>query len=402
MELSYISQGIVYVLALMGILFKSTQTDSDGKTIYWKHSVPLLTPTGKMVVVLITLSSVIAIISAHKRSLSDSHQREIAEANQKATADDLKIVQGQNAALHQVIVDVAKQGELLTKEQREQFTSVLSEQKQSGQAIATEIGSSAGLLKGRIENSIDLLHRSTTEIDRAVNPINNVLVSFDISPPQVSAISEYQDKVVNELKASDPNRLPDGVTFADRGINGEVLTYDIDPKSRLFPRGDSLPYSALNYVGIKIEFRVVPDPIIVLKNGGTPPDLVIYARANIENRGAKENPKAMLRYDVKRDRVRITAFYVPSDPNTWNRRNDKVTSIPDMLKSQVVIRFFQWVFPQEQARALEELYANFEFDRVWLQMSGGRGFEFVGNTLKPYKDRNGRNFYLASFPPESP
>src|SRR5688572_24558155 len=133
----------------MAILFKSIQTDDHGKPIYWKKNVPKLTHTGRVVLILVILSSVISVYAGYKKSIGEDE----AKKKQEEAEATLKKVQRQNDVLNAVLEDVHKQGKFISDEQQKNFASVLTEQKETGERIASDIDTSAKLLRGRVDNS---------------------------------------------------------------------------------------------------------------------------------------------------------------------------------------------------------------------------------------------------------
>lgn len=154
--MAYISQTIVFILALIGVLFKSTKTGNDGKTIYAKSGLPVLTKTGKIVITLLTLSFIISFVTLWQKATSDENQKKDAKVKQQELNDQLNAVKQQNQGLRDGIGEIIKASTSLSDEQKKSFASVLTEQKQTGEGIANEIETSAGLLRNRVNNSIDL------------------------------------------------------------------------------------------------------------------------------------------------------------------------------------------------------------------------------------------------------
>jgi hypothetical protein len=397
--MGYLTQIIVYVLAVMGILFKSTKTDSDGRPIYWKHNIPQFTHTGKVVLVLVTLSSVVAIVSTHSKSVKDEKDREEAEAKQRKTEIQLNNVEELNKALKEILSNVERQGRFISEEQERQFKSVLTEQEQTGESIAKNIETSAGLLQHRLDNSIDLLHQSTGEIDRAVNPLADVLISFEVTPPREHPlISKYQQRLEEGLNGWDPIHPPVGISIGRRVHNGEVLDISITERSTLYPNrlNDGLASDFLNSVGIRIEFYMRPVDADRFKLGfGRNPDLAMIVTSNtsFDRNGIQ---RAFLRYDLKEHRLFVVANNEYSDPNRWEG-SGKITSIPDLLKSEMVVRLIDTRSSSndQETQALKNL--NFDITNVSLKMSGGREFQFVRKMFTRDKDYNDRYFYVCNF-----
>ena len=90
--ITYISQLIVFVLALLGLFFKSTETDDEGKTVYSSHGIPYLTSAGKIVVLLLALSFTASMYSTYVGARD-------AENKEKANRDELANLRTQNDEL---------------------------------------------------------------------------------------------------------------------------------------------------------------------------------------------------------------------------------------------------------------------------------------------------------------
>ncbi len=396
--MSYFSQFIVYALAVMGILFKSTKTDSEGKTLYWKHSIPMLTTTGKVVLVLITASSVISIVSARRKSATDSEERIKAEARQHATDEQLTQVRTQNQTLNEVLGRVHEQASLISAEQRTQFTSVLNEQKKTGEGIATRIGDSARLLGGRINESIDLLHHSTAELNRAVHPIKDVLVSFRVIPPRDHPVfAEYDRALKQGMKRVDLKSLPQHTRLLGRQIGDRpVLELSISQGSPLFPSEMGAVLQSLR-VGIHIEFfnPAVESSRLAMRLGRKP-DLAIKAVGDslLQDRSRH----SFLFYELEKGWIYLLTNSATSDPAGWER-TERINSIPDLLPSQLVVRFFPIDSPRDitMHQTLVDLVGKFELESLTLEMSGGREFQFVRSMFTRHLDSENHYFFVSNF-----
>ena len=121
--MSYISQGIVFVLAIMGILFKSTKTDKDGKTIYTKSGVPVLTMTGMIVILLLTLSFAISLWTTWGKAKSDDKQKNDA---QEAQASLTKKLTDANQQIEDLRAEFTKTGQQLLEEKVREISAVVT------------------------------------------------------------------------------------------------------------------------------------------------------------------------------------------------------------------------------------------------------------------------------------
>lgn len=74
--MSYISQIIVFILAIMGILFKSVKVDANGNTVLSASGLPRLTKSGKIVAALLIVSFVISLLSTYSSNKSSDEAKE--------------------------------------------------------------------------------------------------------------------------------------------------------------------------------------------------------------------------------------------------------------------------------------------------------------------------------------
>lgn len=227
--MSYLSQIIVFALALMGTLFQSTKTDADGKTLHTKSGLPVLTTVGKVVVTLLTISFGISLLSVWQSEQAESEARE----NARVAAQKLANVEQYNRGIDDTVKKVEEavkkvlgQNETLTKEQRDRFATVLDEQEKGGKELAGRLSASADLLQSRIESSSDILRgRIDSSIDvlkltagniasladpiRAIN-VNILVLEVPVTHPALEGYRRRLEAGIREFRA-----LPDD--FARRG-----------------------------------------------------------------------------------------------------------------------------------------------------------------------------------------
>src|SRR5258708_2104685 len=187
--MTYILQAVSLVLALFGAFYKNTtKTDVNKENVYW-HGLPVLTKTGKLFVILLAVSFTLSIYSSWK-----------AAKTAKTENDDL------HSKLNRVDVTSADILRTQVEEQKkniDQFKNILTSQETTGKKTIDKINSSADLLRGMVDNSIDLLNQSSVELKRATNPINDndILVSFTVyAPLEHAALAEYQRRLVKEIE----------------------------------------------------------------------------------------------------------------------------------------------------------------------------------------------------------
>jgi len=199
--MSYISQAIVFVLAVMGVLFKSIQTDKDGKTIHTASGLPVLTKTGRTVIFLLVLSFLVSLLTTRQKSKTDETQKKLAQEAQASLTHQLHDVTQQNEGLKSALGEVVRTSATMSQEQRERFSALLKEQKQAGTEIAQEIQGSADILQTELNKTAQqLLEERVREISAVVT------FSFDTS-------------VLEEQRSLPPNILSKGVELEIVGIS---------------------------------------------------------------------------------------------------------------------------------------------------------------------------------------
>ncbi len=101
--MAYISQTIVFILAILGILSKSTKTDDAGKPILSKFGVPILTRAGKVVVTLLTLSFVLSVYTTWVTSKAEKRKNEeLRQSFRKLEEQNTTLQQELNRAAHPI------------------------------------------------------------------------------------------------------------------------------------------------------------------------------------------------------------------------------------------------------------------------------------------------------------
>jgi hypothetical protein len=404
--MAYIPQVIVFILALMGILFKSVKTNDEGKTIYTKHGIPVLTRTGVVVIILLTISFIASVFSTLQKSKSDVQQKTMALEQQDKLNEQLNDVRQQNEGLKAGIREAIGASASLSDEQKRSFTSLLTEQKQTGEGIANKINESSTILRGGINESLDLLQVSRREIERAGNPIKDVLVSFAAEVPmQGPELSSYRNRVTSSISEHLKNeenygRVENGidVTAMDL-VKGYARQVSLDSTSTLIPnpKTDQHAFALLNCVAMDISIYKTPvtqeqitnlyrAPILDrIKKASLESDLWFPISACLVAQNAKYDwatSSLEIFYNIEHDSFGITANDLITNPANWVR-NNKISSIPDLHKSLIVIHL------REKEPDL------FHFG---IKMSGGIKFMFRDNNLKRYADQFGYPYYIGQFP----
>ncbi|HKQ50817.1 MAG TPA: hypothetical protein VJT74_00510, partial [Pyrinomonadaceae bacterium] len=222
--MAYISLVIVFILAIMGTLFKSTRTDSSGKVIHAKYGLPVLSKTGKVVVSLLTISFLLSIFTTWRKAQADWSQAEADRVEKEKAAkyqgelkSNLEDVQRRNRTLEELSTELLKRSNLLSEEQREKFKSVLQEQVESGERVAAKISGATDLLRAnieassqainsKVEGSIGLLNNATTEIAAMARPIKGVfayvVIYFPLDDPSVAGYKRRLDEAIQSYLSS--------------------------------------------------------------------------------------------------------------------------------------------------------------------------------------------------------
>jgi hypothetical protein len=204
--LSYTPPVIVFFLALMGTAFKSTKSDAAGKTIHTPYGLPALTRTGKIVMILLTMSFFLSLFSVWRSAKS------AVDANIKAAAAEER----------------EKGIDLGVKTAVSKFDVVLTEQKSTGERIARGIdestsklnkgiNDSTALLGSRVEDSITLLNGSTEQLRSLTDPITSLKVSVMAELPLTDPVfKDYRRKLeglarpgAKIVQIMDQSRWPD-------------------------------------------------------------------------------------------------------------------------------------------------------------------------------------------------
>jgi hypothetical protein len=389
--MTYFTQIIGFLLAVIGVLFKSLKTDENGKTIHNKYGVPLLTRTGRVVLSLLVLSFVASIYVTYNKAKSDDEGRKKAEEAQKESQSELENVEAQNKALADLVKELYKLSNTISDEQKDNFQSVLTKQEKSGEEIANRIGSSADLLNRRIGSSIDILQYAKKEINRAANPIKDVLVSFQVYVPieKNPETENYRKRVsAGVAKFLGPSREyrdpEDGIKVLS--ITGDVLGVSIQRGSSLLPRPQSeeSAFSSLNCVALDVSVFRKPLTSQQLQRGAPKGDLSFPVSACIDMKNARYDwaePYLEINYLDNGGLFFLLAKRMPIDYGNWDREKDTIISVPDLQGAQLVIS------PRESVDLL-----SFE-----IKMSGGRTFRCESNNFKEYPRVSGKE-YVCNLP----
>jgi hypothetical protein len=320
--MSYVLQTIVFVLAIMGTLFKSTATDPDGKTIYLLSGLPLLTRTGKVVVGLLLVSFGLSLwgIRAAKKSDDETKSQRDEMAGQLLQANQTS----------KVIDETVKK---VLKDQKEQFVSLLGTQESTGNKIAGDIRSSADqlrstvensstVIRGRLNSSIDILNHSAKNIESLADAlgdikIDSLSIEFSLNDPNDPQLADIRKRLDNPATAaSELEQLRQMMTGS-----WPVLRFYKTPFSpqKLMCRPDA----DLNGI---LGFR---QDISLPKYDPTSHSLTV------EFGGVRLSPPPTLEPTAPTEPVN------PSGNSFWDKGSlGRINGIPDLLGSEFTIEFF--------------------------------------------------------------
>lgn len=435
--MNYISQTILFALALMGTLFKSTKTDAQGKTMHAASGLPVLTRTGKTVVSLLSISFIV--------SLATIWQKNLSEDRAKQGQEELKAY---NKGIDDTLNKVFARTTQLSDEQKSRFQDVLAQQEATGNRIAIGINSSSDLLRTRIESystllgsrigtSIDLLKSSGSKIESLTAPINTISMELLIEIPLTdSALGIYTSRVepvMRELLDSGGLKSQDDifrlglekwealypVYIANHGVSGIYLC----PDSQFLPQWKSELDAYLLLSSLRVDIFLVKGEMkeSLLASIDSTSDLTIPILGYLRGKGQSQDrcdmsSDSFLLYDLDQPRVFIyvrkrltkTDRYLDG---WYKRAGGRISGIPDLAGSQVVVRFAG----VRDASVLSRLESQRMIRKVSINFSNELSLEFRGehvtypskstypaSRVMKHKIENGISYYVASLPSPLP
>lgn len=459
--MSYVSQIIVFALALMGTLFQSTKTDADGKTIYTKSGLPVLTTVGKVVVTLLVISFGISMLSVRQGEMDEGEARERA----RRADEKLALVEEYNRGMKDTLDRVFVQNKELTDDQKRQFAAVLGEQKQGGEELAGRIGDTAdllrsriegssNLLRGRLDSSIDVLNRTAGNIASLSDPIRVIQVStlmleVPLTHPALEGYRRRLEAGVRELLATPdelarPNRYRLG-----RWSFGNLRGIAVWPGSPLLPDPDRerAATAVLTEANMDILLYRTPQPAERLADPSPPEeDISVWVNTCMKRLRRPlgggpcdvdqlpEFDNFSLAYDPDGRRAFLTIFRLKFSPpssvarpdsgagtDEWSKRaGGRINGSPDLAGSQVVVRlgplYANLNVPADirnglEYDAIDQIRRQIRVGRLGLSVSEQFGFSYVSDEMfepgprSPFTlrltqraDRNGFPFYFHNLP----
>lgn len=196
--MSYASQCIVFLLALLGVLTKSVKTDEKGNSVHSKYGLLALTRSGKVIIIFLIISFLISLYTTHQGS------KEAKEKEDKLIAE-LGKVQTQNVALSENVNSLTKQNLDEFEKQRNNLISILETQRQSTANTTEKIENSANVLLNDLRTTSNTLGNklasSINDVETTIDRLNRerdllgVEVSFTPSPKQWDNILRAYQKM---------------------------------------------------------------------------------------------------------------------------------------------------------------------------------------------------------------
>jgi hypothetical protein len=320
-------------------------------------------------------------------------RREVHQATMREASlnERLKKVQEQNDGLQNGIAILSNKSSGILDEQRNNFISLLDDQRRLGSETAKKVDDSTNLLHAGIGKSIGILNWSANEIGRAVNPIKDVTVSFSAKLAMKDpALADYRKRlesgVVERLKKYrlfDEHSVETGFQVNGITLEKKLAHVSISNGSPLLPDpvAERVAYQSLNYVLLNIDVYKIPlnrseleehylRDIRVYDVDGKEivmhrkPDLTIPIRATLSPQYDWAIPDLKLEYDMMwKDGYAISGTDIPISPASMTR-TEEVTSIPDLKGAQVVILLS---------------IPDAELDYIDIKMSGGLTFRIKNN-----------------------
>lgn len=212
--LSYLAQILVFLIALMGIVFKNIETDDKGSNVIKKYGMFALTKSGLAFVIILILSLSISLIATYQgEKKAETAAKEAKEKENRLNAD-LANMQKQNEILVADVDALRKQNYSEFEKQTSNFISVLNTQKQSTIDTTQKIENSAGTLLSNLRSTSNLLgdrlNTSIAEINKVRLDRNLLGVEISFKPPanQWADIEQSYQKIKSPVTSSPSGSFP--------------------------------------------------------------------------------------------------------------------------------------------------------------------------------------------------
>jgi hypothetical protein len=260
------------------------------------------------------------------------------------------------------------------------------------------------------------------QVNRAVHPLRDLLITFAIGVPQDPALKGYRERLKSELPRffADEEGAPGSAFFkwkaatVSRGAKGEHYTIALHPGSPLLPREADEPVAAgaLDSGVITIDFFRAHIPVTnyhgcgPILNHDKKADLTVYVGSTLSGVGfgLKEDKDPKVRwidveYDVEREKLSIVSHVLPSDMGTW-QGNGSITSAIDFDHAQLFVRpSMRGLTDNLTEKAIEKIRRGFVITMLDLNLAGGKVFRMTDKDMKRYSDMEGFPYSVSVLGP---
>ena len=321
------------------------------------------------------------------------------ENKEKALKRELDKVQLQNDGLQKAV-------SVLAEDQRSRFGSLLKEQERVGTQTVTEIKGAANLLRDRVENSIALLNKSAKGIDRAVNPIRNIMIDVDLTTKLGTAHGEvYRTRI--EKAISNLSKQKDGLQEIGLVYYGGLTRHEdlrINITKAPYPpdkNNEHAVYCALNYVFFTVDFYKKSVPVKTLISGDSTPEWRLYVAGSADNTiPAYNSPLQSVNLSYKlKDRLFIITGHNLAP--VFQQSTGEIVAVPDLPGSWMVVRVgggFVGTDNPDTNSGIKEIYKSIRIADLTIKMSEGREIHIKGDDLRGYTDQNNEILYIYQIP----
>lgn len=259
-----------------------------------------------------------------------------------------------------------------------------------------------------IQQNSKILH----SIDRAINPIENVRISYSIKlDPNHKKISPYYKRLTSTLpKTIDTISTNDNYQFRKLDVHpvhidryDKIRSVRIGSNSNFFPNPilEPVAFNVLRESEIQLDFfkkDVAIESIMNLsRDYFDNVDLSIRVSAGIDRRDY--NNRHYVELELDNFQLNLESSFIHADSKYWES-NGNIIGIPDLLNSTLVV----WLpntfgyGDDDHNKIVDEIKGQFELERLTLKLSKGREFWIRRDSLKFYKTSNGEKFFVFKLP----
>jgi hypothetical protein len=248
--------------------------------------------------------------------------------------------------------------------------------------VTWDNGREAKQKEERLSEQNALLQR---QISRALDPIKDIQLAFDIRVPLVGREMEaYRKRLEEEFKPFHQEELISGPLSKESLPNPHPLKDLSEVKAHLY------------FDRTKIDIEIFKAPA----EKSTRPDLEFSIRCRLDQPSslAEEQEcagKMGLWYERARNEdisIRLQSSPVKAESTIWNS-NGRIAAVSDLAGATIVVRFN----PPGLGVRLQQIQPSVEILEIDLKVSG-RTFTFQGKELIRRQDKNGMIVYISTFP----